>query len=345
MMAFAAISAFEIANLAAGEARYDITVLSEVGGPVRSTLGAALETQPFGDPGDFDTVIVGGLIKPEPSSDGLIAFLRAAAKRSRRVASICTGAFALAEAGLLDGRRATTHWLFAHDLQSRFPKVKMDEDRIFIIDGPIWTSAGMTSGIDLALGMVEKDYGADLARLVAQNLVVYHRRAGGQSQHSNLLKMGVKSDRIQNAVTFAQQNLRGAISVARLAEVANLSPRQFSRAFRAETGQTPASALENLRAEAARLMLEQGRLSLDEIAVENGFNDRERMRRAFLRVFGQPPQAIRRAARLGAQELPPVDDRPGCERRTGRQSSQTGGRRDAHLPDRDRALTRAARRT
>ena len=122
MMCFAGISAFEIANVAAGEPRYDITVLSEEGGPVKSTLGAALETERFGDPGDFDTIIAGGLMVPQPSSNGLIAFLRAAGARCRRVASICTGAFMLAEAGLLDGRRATTHWLFARDLQARFPE-------------------------------------------------------------------------------------------------------------------------------------------------------------------------------------------------------------------------------
>ena len=297
MMCFAAISAFEVANIVAGELCYHITILSEEGGLVKSTLGAALETKRFGDPGDFDTVIVGGLMTPEPSSKGMIAFLRAASLRCRRVASICTGAFALAEAGLLDGRRATTHWLFARDLQARFPKVRMEEDRIFIIDDPIWTSAGMSAGIDLALGMIEKDYGADLSLQVARNLVIFHRRAGGQSQHSALLLMNAKSDRIQSALIFARQNLRTTLSVEQLAEVANLSPRQFSRAFRAETGQTPARAVEKLRVESARLMLEQSRHSLDVIAVENGFTDRERMRRAFLRAVGQPPQTIRRAAR------------------------------------------------
>jgi transcriptional regulator GlxA family with amidase domain len=300
MMTFAAISAFEVANVAAGELRYDITVLSEDGGLVKSTLGAALETERFGNPGDFDTIIVGGLMTPEPSSNGLTAFVRASSARCRRVASICTGAFILAEAGLLDGRRATTHWLFARDLQARFPKVKMEEDRIFIIDGPIWTSAGMSAGIDLALGMIEKDYGPDLSLQVARSLVVFHRRAGGQSQHSTLLLMNAKSDRIQNALAFARQNLRMPLSVERLAEIAHLSPRQFGRAFRAETGQTPARAVEELRVEAARLMLEHGRHSLDVIAVENGFANRERMRQAFLRVFGQPPQTIRRAARDAA---------------------------------------------
>ncbi len=300
MMSFSASSAFEVANLVAGEPRYDITVLSEHGGPVKSTLGAAVETERFDDPGDFDTIIVCGLMRPMPSSDGLLDFVRTAGIRCRRVASICTGAFILAEAGLLDGRRATTHWFFARALKARFPKLRMEEDRIFIVDGPIWTSAGMSAGIDLALGMIEKDYGADLSLEVARSLVVFHRRAGGQSQHSTLLLLNAKSDRIQNALTFARQNLGMALGVESLARVANLSPRQFSRAFRDETGQTPARAVEKLRVEAARLMLEQGRHPLDVVAAENGFNDRERMRRAFLRAYGQPPQTIRRAARLSS---------------------------------------------
>jgi transcriptional regulator GlxA family with amidase domain len=173
----------------------------------------------------------------------------------------------------------------------------VEEDRIFIIDGPVWTSAGMTAGIDLALAMVEADHGADLARSVARKLVVYHRRAGGQSQFSALLELEPKSDRIQNALAYARGNLRAPLTVDGLAEVARLSPRQFSRAFHAETGQSPAKAVEHLRVEAARLMLEQSRHPIDMIADETGFADGERMRRAFLRTLGQPPQAIRRNAR------------------------------------------------
>jgi transcriptional regulator GlxA family with amidase domain len=202
----------------------------------------------------------------------------------------------LAEAGLLDGRHVTTHWHFARDLQARYPDVKVDEDRIYIIDGTIWTSAGMTAGIDLALAMVENDHGRETARAVARKLVVYHRRAGGQSQFSAMLELEPKSDRIQNALHYAKENLRNTLSVEELAEVARLSPRQFSRAFRTETRQSPAKAVENLRVEAARLMMEEGRHSMDTIAQETGFADRERMRRAFLRVLGQPPQAIRRNA-------------------------------------------------
>jgi transcriptional regulator GlxA family with amidase domain len=198
---------------------------------------------------------------------------------------------------MLDGRRATTHWHRARELRTRFPKVKVEEDRIFIIDGPVWTSAGMTAGIDLALAMIEKDLGADVARAVARQLVVYHRRGGGQSQFSALLELDPKSDRIQSALTYAKRHLASPLTVRQLAEAAHLSPRQFSRAFHAETGQSPAKAVENLRVEAARLMMEQSRHSIDAIARQTGFADRDRMRRAFLRAFGQPPQVIRRNAR------------------------------------------------
>jgi transcriptional regulator GlxA family with amidase domain len=292
-MSLAALSAFELANVSAGEKLYDIHLLSEEGGPLPSSLGAKIDTRGF-EGEAFDTLIVGGLLSPLASSPRLLELLRAALPESRRMAAICTGAFVLAEAGLLDGRRATTHWAFARDLQARFPEVKVEGDRIFIIDGPVWTSAGMTAGIDLALGMIEKDFGLELSRSVARKLVVYHRRAGGQSQHSALLDMDAKSDRIQTVLTYARRNLRKSLSVEELAEVAHLSPRQFSRAFRAETGQSPAKAVEHLRVEAARLMMEESRHPIDVVASETGFADRERMRRAFLRAFGQPPQAIRR---------------------------------------------------
>lgn len=198
----------------------------------------------------------------------------------------------------MDGRRATTHWCSTGDLQKRFPKIKVEEDRIFIIDGSVWTSAGMSAGIDLVLGMIEKDFGAELARSVAHKLVLYHRRAGGQSQHSELLKMGAKSDRIQAALDFAKKNLHMDIGVEDLAEAVHLSPRQFSRTFQAETGRSPAKAIEHLRVEAARLMIESSHHSLDIVARETGFADRERMRRSFLRAFGQPPQTIKRAVRV-----------------------------------------------
>jgi transcriptional regulator GlxA family with amidase domain len=294
-MSLAAVSVFEFANIDLGGDAYRIHYISRAGGPIPSSFGMTIDTEPFGDPA-FDTLMISGapgvMLPSRAESD----FIRAALGGSRRVASICTGAFFLADAGLLDGRRATTHWLLARELQARYPAVRMEEDRIFIIDGPIWTSAGMTAGVDLALAMVEKDHGTDLARSVARKLVVYHRRAGGQSQFSTLLELEPKSDRIQKALAYARGNLKSVLSVEELAEAAHLSPRQFSRAFRSETGQSPAKAVENLRLEAARLMMEQGRHPIDVVAAETGFADRERMRRAFVRAFGQPPQAIRRNA-------------------------------------------------
>jgi transcriptional regulator GlxA family with amidase domain len=297
MMSFAVASVFEFANKEMAEPVYDVRLLSETGGPVRSSLGMSVATEPFDDT-DFDTLIVSR--GTEPLTPGLIEFVRQAPKRCRRVAATCVGAFTLAEAGLLDGRRATTHWYWARELQARFPKVKVEEDCIFIIDGPVWTSAGMTAGIDLALAMVEQDLGPDVARAVARKLVVYHRRAGGQSQFSALLELEPKSDRIQSALAYAKRNLDKPLNVEQLAEAAHLSPRQFSRAFRAETGQSPAKAVEKLRVEAARLLMEQSRHPVDIIARQTGFADRDRMRRAFLRAFGQPPQVIRRNVRAGA---------------------------------------------
>jgi transcriptional regulator GlxA family with amidase domain len=300
-MALAAMPVFEYANFSAGEALYDVRVLSEDGRTLRASGGLNVGTEAFGER-LFDTVIVvGGDTILEQAPEGVLDYVRASARTARRTASICSGAFVMAQAGLLEGRRATTHWAYARQLQERFPSIKVEPDRIYVIDGSIWTSAGMTAGIDLALAMVEKDHGGELARAVAQKLVMYHRRAGGQSQHSALLELAPKSDRIQTVLTYAREHLAQTLSVEQLAHEARLSPRQFSRAFRAETGQSPAKAIENLRLEAARQLLERGRLTLDQIALETGFLDPRRMREAFLRAFGQPPQVIRRNARSEVQ--------------------------------------------
>lgn len=270
LMGFAAITAFETANVALAESAYEVTLLSETGGLVTASAGFKVETQAFDD-AVFDTVMFGSGVDTD-----------------------C--------AGVLDGRRATAHWRFAPELQRRFPKVIVEDDQMFIVDGSVWTSAGMTATIDLALAMIENDYGAEVSRTVARKLVIYHRRAGGQSQFSALIDLGPKSDRIQKAIDYAGSNLKKALSVEELAGVASLSPRQFSRAFSAETGQSPAKAVELLRVEAARLMLEQGRHSMDVIAHEVGFVDRDRMRRAFLRTVGQPPQTIRHLSRTSRVE-------------------------------------------
>jgi transcriptional regulator GlxA family with amidase domain len=302
VLELAVIAAFELANIHAGKPVYKVELLSEEGGLVRSSSGVSADTRRFGT-ARFDTLLMTGALTLLPTSEKMRRYLRASLRNARRVASICTGAFGLADAGLLDGRRATTHWAFAQELQQRHPAVKVQPDRIFINDGPVWTSAGMTAGIDLVLALVEEDMGVETARYVARKLVVYHRRAGGQSQYSTLLELEPRSDRIQQALLHARANLRDALSVEELAEVAHLSPRQFSRAFKADTGQSPAQAVENLRVEAARALIDEGNLALGVVAQETGFDDPERMRRAFLRTMGQPPQSVRRTARQQAGAL------------------------------------------
>ncbi|MDQ7770720.1 helix-turn-helix domain-containing protein, partial [Serratia nevei] len=228
-----------------------------------------------------------------------VAFLTTHSRRARRIASVCTGAFILAACGLLDGKRATTHWYHAARLQQSYPRIRVDSNRIFIRDGDIWTSAGISAGIDLALALIEDDLGATLAAAVARQLVVYHRRPGGQSQYSLLLALNPSSDRMRAALSFAREHLHLPLSVADLADAACLSERQFGRLFRAETGQTPAKVIEQLRVEAARVRIEESAEPLEAIARSVGFSDPERMRRAFIRVFGLSPQAIRRLGRAG----------------------------------------------
>jgi len=292
-LALAVATAFEYANLMHGEAAYDFVLVSEEGGAVSCSQGFEVNTQAWGRK-VFDTLIVSGDNECRLPPPSLLKQIRRAASRSRRIASICTGAFVLAEAGLLNGKKATTHWFHARDFERRYPLVQLEEDRIFVIDGQVWTSAGMSAGLDLALAVIERDLGRDVALAVARKLVVYQRRGGGQSQFSTLLELDAKSDRVQTALTYAKENLASDLSVEVLADAAHLSPRQFSRVFRDETGQSPAKAVERLRVEAARLMMETSRHPIEVIARETGFGDRERMRQAFLRAFGQPPQAIQR---------------------------------------------------
>jgi transcriptional regulator GlxA family with amidase domain len=299
-MNLAATSVFETANWRIGSNAYEVTLLSEHGGQVATSLGSKIQTSSF-KRRTFDTLIIAGSIPAPAATPGLLNYFRSAFHRSRRIASICTGALVLAEAGLLDGRRATTHWYYAKEMQRRYPKIAVHEDRIFMIDGPIWTSAGMSAGVDLALALLADDFGADLARVVAKILVVYHRRAGGQSQFSTLLDLDAESDRIRTALAYAKEHLSAPLSVQALARVAFLSLRQFSRLFKEETGQSPAKAIERLRVESARLMIEAGRFSAEEIARKNGFGNRERMRRSFIRAFGQPPQTIQRTVKALAQ--------------------------------------------
>jgi transcriptional regulator GlxA family with amidase domain len=291
------ISAFDIARRYY-EAAYEICVLAPGGGQVASSSGVAFAAQDLSD-GPWDTVMVAGgdTRRGLRESRGIVTWLQRVAPAARRVTSVCSGAFFLAEAGLLDGRRATTHWSGTDEFARRYPKVRLDADRIFIRDGNVWTSAGITAGIDLTLALIEDDLGAETAKRTAQQLVVHQRRPGGQSQFSALIELGGRTGRFSELMDWIREHLAEPLTVERLAEQAAMSPRNFARAFTAETGTTPAKAVERLRLEAARTAVEAGRAPIDRVAETAGFGDPERMRRAFLRAFGQPPQALRRAAR------------------------------------------------
>ena len=207
------------------------------------------------------------------------------------------GAYFLAMAGRLDGRRATTHWASSADFGRRYPNVKLDADRIFVRDGDIWTSAGISAGIDLALALIEDDLGPEVARRTAQQLVVHQRRPGGQSQFSAFVELGGRTGRFVELIDWMREHLAEPLTVARLADRAAMSPRNFARVFAAETGTAPAKAVELLRLEMARTAVETSHAPLERVAEAVGFGDPGRMRRAFLRNLGQPPQALRRAAR------------------------------------------------
>jgi len=293
------IGAFEMPARGIEPAPYTLAVISREGGPIRSSSGAVMHSQAWSEIGEIDTLIVAGGEGTRPAALCLEtrAFIQRIAQAGRRVCSVCSGAYILAAAGLLDGKRATTHWGRTSDFCRRFPKVKLEADRIFIRDGQVWTSAGITAGIDLSLALITDDLGEAVARAAAQQLVVHHRRSGGQSQFSALLEIKRPDGRFSGLLDWARENLGQPLTVDQLAERAAMSPRNFARAFTAATGSTPAKAIERLRIEVAREHVEAGALTIDEIAVSSGFGDAERMRRAFVRVFGQPPQAMRRAAR------------------------------------------------
>ena len=225
--------------------------------------------------------------------------MRGIAKRGVRVASVCSGAYILAEAGLLDGRRATTHWRRTKHFLGTYPRVKLEPDRIFVRDGNVWSSAGISAGIDLALAMAAEDFGDEIAQQTARQLVLYHRRSGGQSQFSSLLELKAPSGRFGPLLTWAREHLDAPLTVEDLAEQAGMSSRHFARAFIAETGTTPSKAVERLRIEVARQRVQSSSEAIERVAEQTGFRDPERMRRAFIRAFGQPPQSLRRAARAG----------------------------------------------
>lgn len=291
------IAAFEIADRYA-PGSYDLRVMAAEPGNVPSSSRAAMAAEALSDR-PLDTLIVSGGDGTRAAivQTALLDWVRMASGQARRTASVCSGAFLLAEAGFLDGRRATTHWQRCPDFARRYSAVRLEPDRIFVRDGDIWTSAGITAGIDLALALIAEDLGEPIARAVAQQLVVYHRRPGGQSQFSALIEMGGQGGRFATLLDWMRERIAEQLPVERLADRVAMSPRHFARAFVAETGLTPAKAVERLRLETARERVESSSEPIDRVAESSGFGDPERMRRAFLRAFGQPPQALRRAAR------------------------------------------------
>ena len=294
------ISTFETAARFA-DAAAAIKTLAVTPGPVRSSSGVEMLARGLKPAGAITTLIVAGGegSRTAAACPKTLAFVRAMAKRGIRIASVCSGAFILAEAGLLDGRRATTHWQRTRQLMAAYPKVKLEADRIYTRDGNIWTSAGITAGIDLSLAMVAEDYGDAIAQQTAKQLVLYYRRSGGQSQFSSLLELKTPTGRFGPLLAWVREHLDAPLTVVDMAEQAGMSSRHFTRAFIAETGATPSKAVERLRIEVARERVQSSSEAIERVAEVTGFRDPERMRRAFIRAFGQPPQSLRRAARAG----------------------------------------------
>ena len=294
------ISTFEIAARFAS-ADPTIKTLAVTPGPVRSTSGVEMLARGLKPSSAITTLIVvgGEGVRTAATCERTLAFVRGMAKRGIRIASVCSGAYILAEAGLLDGRRSTTHWQRTRQFVATYPKVKLEADRIYTRDGNIWTSAGITAGIDMSLAMVAEDYGDDIAQQTAKQLVLYHRRSGGQSQFSSLLELKAPTGRFGSLLAWAREHLDAPLTVEDMAEQAGMSSRHFTRAFIAETGTTPSKAVERLRIEVARQRVQSSSEAIERVAETTGFRDPERMRRAFIRAFGQPPQSLRRAARAG----------------------------------------------
>jgi transcriptional regulator GlxA family with amidase domain len=278
---------------------YDLTVLSSAGRQIRATSGLRLvaDATVAQHDGPIDTLVVAGGdgTRQAMADQALLGWLRAAAHRSRRVTSVCSGALILAAAGLLDGRRATTHWSVCDFMARLYPSVRVDEDRIFVRDGQVWTSAGVTAGMDLALALVEDDHGSALALDVARQLVLFTQRAGGQSQFSAQLTVRrAEREPLREVLAHIADHLDGDLSVPALARRATMSPRTFARAFRAEVGTTPAAFVRASRVEAARRLLEGSDAGMADIARRCGFGTVETMHRAFRRTVNTTPGAYRR---------------------------------------------------
>jgi transcriptional regulator GlxA family with amidase domain len=274
---------------------FQSVVLAAVPGSVRTMSGMEIvATHSYSEVSDgLDTLVIAGGWGVEQASkdEALVEWVRSVAPRSRRVASICSGAFVLAAAGLLHQRRVTTHWMYSDLLASEYPSVEVDASKLFLRDGNIYTSGGITAGIDLALALVEEDVGPEVMLAVARMMVVFPRRPGGQSQFSAYTgpsEMPSRPD-ISQLRTWMMANPGADLSVQALADRMVMSPRNFSRLFHSEMGEPPAQFAEKVRAEAARCKLEQTVLPIETIAKEAGFGDPERMRRTFQRLYEISP--------------------------------------------------------
>jgi transcriptional regulator GlxA family with amidase domain len=287
------------------EPGYEIRTVSADGAPLRCSSGLTLvpDLRLSDAPTELDTLIVaGGSGHTEAAADDtILEWISRAASRSRRTASVCTGAFLLAGAGLLDGRRATTHWASADELARLHPDVNVDAQPIFLRDGPIWTSAGVSSGMDLALALVEEDLDRAAALTIARHLVLFLRRPGNQSQFSaTLAAQQPERESLREVQRNVIEDIAAAHTVEAMAAAANMSARHFARAFRAETGLTPARYVERVRLEAARRRLEETAEPVAAIAASCGFGTSETMRRSFLRALGVGPAEYRRRFRSHA---------------------------------------------
>jgi transcriptional regulator GlxA family with amidase domain len=273
-----------------------LRVVAQGGQGITASAGLALAAEPL-PPADaaVDTLMVAGGQGVEAAAADvvLVDWVRERATQARRVASVCTGAFLLAASGVLDGRRAATHWSCCAEFARRFPAVHVEPDPIFVRDGSVWTSAGVTAGIDLALALVEEDLGLTVALAVARYLVVYLKRPGGQAQFSAALSLQAADDKFGALHAWINAHLAHDTSLPVLASQAGMSERSFSRHYTDATGQTPARAVERLRVEAARRLLSGSRLPIKRISQRCGFGSEETMRRSFVRLLDVSPQDYR----------------------------------------------------
>ena len=285
---------FGAANEGRDHPVYDVEIVSPDGGPVTSNCGVALVSRRFG--GQYDTLLVAGGsrgLKAVMAREDVRRWLLRVAPRTRRFGSVCTGAFVLAAAGLLDGKRVATHWASCQRLAEKFPALTVDADALYVVDGKVWTSAGVTTGIDMALALVEADLGAATANLIARHFVLYARRPGYQSQFSPLLEVQTKADApFTRLIEWMQGHLAEPLDVPSLAVRAGLSERSFYRKFIEATGKTPAHFVEGLRLDAARTLLARG-LPLKTIAGRVGLRSSARLGQAFERRFGMAPSLFR----------------------------------------------------